>query len=43
MLEKTNLRTNDWVVEMTGGPEVAEEFARKYGFQNRGPVGLGKM
>ena len=38
VLEKTNVCTNEWVVEMTGGPEVAEEFARKYGFQNRGPV-----
>ena len=43
VLEKTNVYTNVWVVEMIGGPEVVEEFARKYGFQNRGPVSLGRM
>ena len=30
--------SNSWAVEVRGGPEVANELARKHGFVNRGQV-----
>ena len=32
--------TTEWAVEVTGGIQVANELARKYGLWNRGKVGL---
>ena len=30
--------TNDWAVEVFGGPAVANAIAEKHGFENRGQV-----
>ena len=30
--------TNDWAVEVFGGPAVANAIAKKHGFENRGQV-----
>ena len=30
--------TNEWIVEVKGGPEVADEIAQRHGFKNLGKV-----
>ena len=30
--------TNEWIVEVKGGPEVADEIAERHGFKNLGKV-----
>ncbi len=34
--------TNDWAVEVRGGPEAADALASNHGFLNRGQVGIYK-
>ena len=34
------LFSNSWAVEVRGGPEVADDLARKHGFVNRGQVSV---
>ena len=29
---------NEWIVQVKGGPEVADEIAERHGFQNLGKV-----
>ncbi|MBN3289825.1 PCSK5 convertase, partial [Polypterus senegalus] len=37
---RTRTYTNHWAVRITGGPEVADRIAGKYGYRNMGQIGV---